>query len=140
TLEIEASTLPDPIRLDRQCKRYAYRVLQMLPDDPVRQRTPSSFPSTLQTEITPSPSTSSSESESSSTSRPRPARINYAFHPQQGTLLPLQLQRKKKPHQIFRRAPTSLVNNHFSPPRPLTSPTFTDKSALFICFPSTFIN
>src|SRR5205807_10209071 len=49
----------------------------------VRQRTPASFPSTLQTEITPSPSTLSSESESSSTSRPRPARINYAFHPQQ---------------------------------------------------------
>src|SRR5205807_2392571 len=52
-------------------------------DHPVRQRTPASFPSTLQTEITPSPSTSSSESESSSTSRHRPARINYAFHPQQ---------------------------------------------------------
>ena len=82
SLEIEASTHPVPIRLDRQCKRYAYRVLQMLPDHPVRQRTPVSFPSTLQTEITPSPSTSSSESESSSTSRPRPARINYAFHPQ----------------------------------------------------------
>src|SRR5207302_1953620 len=65
SLEIEASTLPVPIRLDRQCKRYAYRVLQMLPDHPVRQRTPASFPSTLQTEITPSPSTSSSESESS---------------------------------------------------------------------------
>src|SRR5437588_13015840 len=56
------------------------------------------------------------------------------------TPLPLQPQRKKKPHQIFRRAPTSLVNNHFSPPHPLTSPTFTDKSSLFICFPSTFIN
>src|SRR5207302_6550848 len=52
-----------------------------------------------------------------------------------GTLLPLQPRRKKKPHQIFRRAPTSLVNNHFSPPHPLTSPTFTDKSLLFICFP-----
>src|SRR5205807_652312 len=76
-------TLPVPIGLDRQCKRYAYRVIQMLPDHPVRQRTPASFPSTLQTVITPSPSTSSSESESSSTSRPRPSRINYAFHPQQ---------------------------------------------------------
>src|SRR5437879_8216146 len=83
SLEIEASTLPVPIRLDRQCKRYAYRVLQMLPDHPVRQRTPVSFPSTLQTEIPPISSTSSSESESSSTSRPRPSRINYAFHPQQ---------------------------------------------------------
>src|SRR5207302_6438173 len=67
SLEIEASTLPVPIRLNRQCKKYAYRVLQMLPDHPVRQRTLASFPSTLQTEMTPSPSISCSESESSST-------------------------------------------------------------------------
>src|SRR5207302_2928904 len=56
------------------------------------------------------------------------------------TPLPLQPQRKKKPHQIFRQAPTSLVNNHSSPPQPLTSSTFKNKSSLFICFPSTFIN
>src|SRR5437879_11370286 len=37
------------------------------------------------------------------------------------TPLPLQPQRKKKPHQIFPRAPTSLVKNHYSLPHPLTS-------------------
>jgi len=46
-LEIEASTLPVPLRLDRLCKRYAYRVLQMSPDHPVRLRVPSSYPTTI---------------------------------------------------------------------------------------------
>ncbi|CUS06679.1 unnamed protein product, partial [Tuber aestivum] len=50
-MEIEAATLRIPLRLDRQCKRYAYRVLQMLSDHPIRQRTPSSFPSTLSSSI-----------------------------------------------------------------------------------------
>src|SRR5205807_2154324 len=40
------------------------------------------------------------------------------------TPLPLQPQRKKKPHQIFRRAPTSLVNNQISTLHPLTLKTF----------------
>ncbi|CUS06783.1 unnamed protein product, partial [Tuber aestivum] len=50
-MEIEAATLPIPWRFDRQCKRYAYRVLQMHSDHPIRQRTPSSFPSTLSSSI-----------------------------------------------------------------------------------------
>jgi hypothetical protein len=109
SLEIEAATLPAPIRLDRQCKRYAYRVLQMLPDHPVRQRTPASFPSTLQREIPSSSSTLSSESESSSTSRSRPARQHYTFNPQQepyGNVTPewriSHSQQAKFPTQLIR--------------------------------------
>src|SRR5437868_4189784 len=40
------------------------------------------------------------------------------------TALPLQPRQKKKPHQIFRRAPTSLVNNQTSTLHPLTLKTF----------------
>src|SRR5437868_1019751 len=54
------------------------------------------------------------------------------------TPLPLQPQRKKKPHQIFRRAPTSLVNNQISTLHPLTLKTFHQQIAPYYLFPITF--
>jgi len=70
-LEIEASTLPVSLRLDKLCKRYAYRVLQILPDHPGRQRTPSTYPSTVQsTNIASSTFNSSSSDSDTSASTP----------------------------------------------------------------------
>ena len=81
-LEIEASTLPVSLRLDRLCKRYAYRVLQMLPDHPVRQRTPSSYPSALQANYLSSSTFTpcSSDSETSIATPPRRSNL-YSFNP-----------------------------------------------------------
>src|SRR5437588_13085479 len=54
------------------------------------------------------------------------------------TPLPLQPQRKKKPHQVFRRASTSLVNNQISTLHPLTLKTFYQQIAPYYLFPITF--
>src|SRR5437588_12959994 len=56
------------------------------------------------------------------------------------TPLPLQPQRKKKPHQIFRQAPTSLVNNQISTLHPLTLKTFHQQIAPYYLFSITLIN
>jgi len=80
---IEAFTFPVSLRLDRLCKRYAYIVLQMLPDHPVRQRTPSTYPSTVQsTNIASSAFNSSSSDSDTSASTPPRRRNNYSFNPQ----------------------------------------------------------
>lgn len=82
-LEIEASTLPVPLRLDRLCTRYAYRVLQMLPDHPVRQRTPSTYPSTVQSTNIASITLNSSNSDSDTSVSSTPRRKNnYSFDPE----------------------------------------------------------
>src|SRR5437588_2177678 len=57
-----------------------------------------------------------------------------------GTPLPLQPQRKKKPHQIFRRAPTSLVNIQTSTLHPLTLKTFHQQIAPYYLFSITITN
>ena len=44
-MELEASIPPPKVRFERICKNYAWRILQMHENHPIRQRVSSSFPS-----------------------------------------------------------------------------------------------
>jgi hypothetical protein len=43
-MELEAAILPTRIRLDKICKNYALRAIQLDQDHPIKRRTPESFP------------------------------------------------------------------------------------------------
>jgi hypothetical protein len=43
-MEIEASILPVKIRLDKICRKYAFRTIQLDQEHSIKKRTPDSFP------------------------------------------------------------------------------------------------
>jgi len=150
-LEIEAATLPIPLRLDRLCKRYAYRVLQMPSDHPIRQRTPSTYPSTIQSTNLASSTTSSASSDSDTCfSTPLRWRNSYSFDPQHEPYGKVNVEWRTSPSQQA-KFPTQLIRvlnsvsnylpvgqeleqyqQHLQPPWQINLPTLYSRLQIFI--------